>query len=71
MKSPPFAARFLYRDRAHSSEMGPWNILTTALSSLECADCVVAEFNHQDRGTFLWKWEECLPEDFDYPLRKT
>ena len=68
---PPFAARYSYRHPKYTTPLGPWAILTSALASPASADALVDYWNQRDRGRYLWRWEECLPQDFDYPLRST
>lgn len=63
------AARYLYRDPKHTAHFGPWLVLTSALATAADADRRVAEWNRRDAGRYLWRWEECLPSDFDFPLR--
>jgi hypothetical protein len=44
-------------------------VLTSALATPEMATGLVACWNKRDAGKWLWKWELCLPDSFDYPLR--
>jgi hypothetical protein len=68
MKDTPYAARYLYRQAGDTSQFPAWRVMTAALGDKELAGQLVAAHNHADKGRFVWKFEECLPTDYDYPL---
>lgn len=66
----PYAARYLCRRAADRGEFPCWKILTSALASPASALEMIADWNRRDAGRFVWRFETCLPDDFDYPLLK-
>jgi len=63
------AARYLYRRHGLNAFAG-WNVLGTALADRESASSLISEWNRRDRGEWVWRFAECLPDDYDHPLRK-
>jgi hypothetical protein len=44
-----------------------WRILNCGRGSEYVAKAIVADWNKRDRGKREWDYDECLPEDSDYP----
>jgi hypothetical protein len=55
--------RYKYRKPGEAA----WQAASCSLASEVTASAVVANWNKRDSGLREWAYEECLPEDEDYP----
>jgi len=69
-EAKPFAARYKYRRASDMGKFPCWQILTSALASPAAALELIRSWNRKDAGRFVWAFDVCLPDDFDYPLRE-
>ena len=61
--------RYYYRP-ADSPPQSFWRLLAPGCAPLNTRaghDRLISEFNNRDKRKWVWKWEEVLRNDFDYP----
>lgn len=62
-------ARYLYRP-ANAQQLSFWDVLAPGAAPLNTRaghDRLIGEWNEGDKGKWVWRWEEVLRCDFDYP----